>query len=100
LLVIISKVKVRRGEILLDYKIVFFDVDGTITHHDYGSISNNTKEAIKALKDKGLKVVAATGRPLSMCEEIKELGIDTFITANGAYVKHNQVLRWVMGMSG
>ncbi len=25
-----------------------------------------------------------------MCEEIKELGIDTFITANGAYVKHNQ----------
>ncbi|WP_054023208.1 Cof-type HAD-IIB family hydrolase [Bacillus sp. FJAT-28004] len=74
----------------MDYKIVFFDVDGTITHHEDGSISNNTKEAIKALKDKGLKVVAATGRPLSMCEEIKELGIDTFITANGAYVKHNQ----------
>jgi hydroxymethylpyrimidine pyrophosphatase-like HAD family hydrolase len=39
---------------------------------------------------KGLRVVAATGRPLSMCEEIRELGIDTFITANGAYVKHNQ----------
>lgn len=72
------------------YKIVFFDVDGTITHHEDGSISNNTKEAIKALKNKGLRVVAATGRPLSMCNEISELGIDTFITANGAYVKHNQ----------
>ena len=35
-------------------------------------------------------MVAATGRPLSMCEEIRELGIDTFITANGAYAKHNQ----------
>src|SRR3954453_17375309 len=73
----------------MDYKIVFFDVDGTITNHEDGSISNNTKEAIKALQDKGIRVVAATGRPLSMCNEIRELGIDTFITANGGYAKHN-----------
>ena len=72
------------------YKIVFFDVDGTITNFEDGSISNSTKEAIKVLKEKGLEVVAATGRPLSMCNEIEELGIDTFITANGAYVKHNE----------
>ncbi|WNB90997.1 Cof-type HAD-IIB family hydrolase [Bacillus sp. NEB1478] len=74
----------------MDYKIAFFDVDGTITHHEDGSISNHTKDAITALKNKGLTVVAATGRPLSMCNEIRELGIDTFITANGAFVKHNQ----------
>lgn len=76
----------------MNYKIVFFDVDGTITHHENGSISSKTKEAIIALKSKGLRVVAATGRPLSMCKEIKELGIDTFITANGAYVKHEQIV--------
>lgn len=74
----------------MGYKIVFFDVDGTITNFEDGSISNSTKEAIKVLKDKGIKVVAATGRPLSMCDEIEALGIDTFITANGAYVKHNK----------
>ncbi|TQR20600.1 Cof-type HAD-IIB family hydrolase [Psychrobacillus vulpis] len=73
----------------MDYKIVFFDVDGTITNHEDGSISKNTKEAIKVLKNNGIRVVAATGRPLSMCKEIRELGIDTFITANGGYVKHN-----------
>jgi len=76
----------------MNYKIAFFDVDGTITHHEDGSISSKTKEAIIALKSKGLRVVAATGRPLSMCKEIKELGIDTFITANGAYVKHEQTV--------
>ncbi|MGM0837905.1 MAG: Cof-type HAD-IIB family hydrolase [Bacillota bacterium] len=76
----------------MDYKIVFFDVDGTITHHEDGTISDRTKEAIQALKNKGLKVVAATGRPLSMCKEIRELGIDTFITANGAYVKHQDLV--------
>ncbi|WP_060203764.1 Cof-type HAD-IIB family hydrolase [Sporosarcina koreensis] len=74
----------------MGYKIVFFDVDGTITNFEDGSISNSTKEAIKELHDKGIKVVAATGRPLSMCTEIETLGIDTFITANGAYVKHNK----------
>ncbi|MFD1736333.1 Cof-type HAD-IIB family hydrolase [Bacillus salitolerans] len=74
----------------MDYKIVFFDVDGTITHHEDGSIPTTTKEAIQSLLHKGIKVVAATGRPLSMCKELEELGIDTFITANGAYVKHQQ----------
>lgn len=74
----------------MSYKIVFFDVDGTITNFEDGSISNSTKEAISALINIGIKVVAATGRPLSMCNEIGALGIDTFITANGAYVKHNK----------
>ncbi|HJF31384.1 MAG TPA: Cof-type HAD-IIB family hydrolase [Sporosarcina psychrophila] len=74
----------------MDYKIVFFDVDGTLTHQESGCISPSTKEAIKVLINKGIRVVAATGRPLSMCQEIRELGIDTFITANGAYVKHGQ----------
>ena len=74
----------------MDYKIVFFDIDGTITHHKDGSISSSTKEAIKALKSKGLRVAAATGRPLSMCNELRKLGIDTFITANGGYAKHVQ----------
>ncbi|MCA1055772.1 Cof-type HAD-IIB family hydrolase [Rossellomorea aquimaris] len=74
----------------MEYKIVFFDIDGTLTHHEDGSIPQNTKDAIKLLKDKGLVVVAATGRPLSMCSEIRELGIDTVISANGAYVKHHE----------
>lgn len=72
----------------MNYKIAFFDIDGTITHHEDGSISQNTKNAIKLLKDRGMIVAAATGRPLSMCSEIRELGIDTFISANGALVKH------------
>ncbi|MGG5774048.1 Cof-type HAD-IIB family hydrolase [Bacillus subtilis] len=76
----------------MEYKVVFFDIDGTITHYKDGNVSNNTKKTIKTLKNKGFKLVAATGRPLSMCEEIRELGIDTFITANGGYVKHKDVV--------
>ncbi|WP_306979012.1 Cof-type HAD-IIB family hydrolase [Alkalicoccobacillus murimartini] len=72
----------------MSFRIVFFDVDGTLTDHRDGSISPLTKQAIQTLLHKGIHVVAATGRPLSMCTELKEIGIQTFITANGAYVKH------------
>ena len=68
----------------MDYKIVFFDVDGTLTNEHNRDIPLSTKLAIKELIAKGYIVVAATGRPLSMCKELEALGIETFITANGA----------------
>lgn len=73
----------------MKYKVVFFDVDGTLTDHQTGEIPAATRRAIQALQRKGILVVAATGRPLSMCEELKELGITTFITANGGLVTHH-----------
>ncbi|MGX1265967.1 Cof subfamily protein (haloacid dehalogenase superfamily) [Rossellomorea marisflavi] len=66
-------------------KVIFFDIDGTLTHHEDGSIPSSTKDAIGELLERGIKVVAATGRPLSMCGKIQDLGIETFITANGGY---------------
>ena len=81
----------------MKHKILFFDVDGTITSEIDGSISESTKVAIKKLIQNGYHVVAATGRPLSMCHEIADLGIETFISANGAYVKHqNQCIHKIV----
>lgn len=80
----------------MNYKIAFFDIDGTLKDYQDESISKSTKTAIIELKHKGIKLVAATGRPLSMCDEIRELGIDIFITSNGGYVKHgNKVIHKV-----
>lgn len=72
----------------MDYKIVFFDVDGTLVNYEDGRMQESTRNAIQQLKDKGIHIVAATGRPLSMCQDLRYVGIETFITANGAYVKH------------
>jgi Cof subfamily protein (haloacid dehalogenase superfamily) len=72
----------------MDCKMVFFDVDGTLTSHEDGRIPEDTRAAIRALQRNGIKVGAATGRPLSMCRELSQLGIDTVITANGGYAKH------------
>lgn len=74
----------------MDYKIAFFDIDGTLTSPIDGSISESTKSALNDLKNQGVILVAATGRPLSMCDDIRSLGIDVFITSNGGYVKHGE----------
>jgi Cof subfamily protein (haloacid dehalogenase superfamily) len=72
----------------MDCKIIFFDVDGTLINYGNGCIERSTKNALQILRNKGIRLVAATGRPLSMCHGLQELGIDTFITANGAYTRH------------
>lgn len=69
------------------YKIVFFDVDGTLLSEIDRCIPPSTKEAINRLINKGIKVVVATGRPYSLCEEFVSMGIDTIISANGALIK-------------
>ncbi|GAB6440248.1 Cof-type HAD-IIB family hydrolase [Bacillus luti] len=69
------------------YKVVFFDVDGTLLSEIDRSMHESTKEAVRRLIDKGIHVVVTTGRPYSLCSQFKELGINTFISANGAHVK-------------
>jgi len=55
--------------------IVFFDVDGTLINYEDGCVEESTKQAIQLLQEKGIHLVAATGRPLSMCYELKALGL-------------------------
>ncbi|EJR39099.1 Cof-type HAD-IIB family hydrolase [Bacillus mycoides] len=69
------------------YKVVFFDVDGTLLSEIDRSMHESTKEAIQRLIDKEIHVVVTTGRPYSLCSQFKELGINTFISANGAHIK-------------
>lgn len=71
------------------YKIVFFDVDGTLLSEIDRSIPISTKKAINSLIERGIKVVVTTGRPNSLCEEFETIGIDTIISANGALIKCN-----------
>jgi Cof subfamily protein (haloacid dehalogenase superfamily) len=69
-------------------KIVFFDIDGTLLNHDK-KIPKSTREALKTLTENGVHVAIATGRAPFMFADLREdLGIDTFISFNGQYVKH------------
>lgn len=54
-------------------KAIFFDVDGTLLSIGSGKIPQSTLESLKKLKEKGIKIVLATGRHTN---EIKQLPLD------------------------
>jgi len=72
----------------MNYKLVILDIDGTILPHGK-SISYATKHAVEQLKEKNIQVVIATGRaPYFSKSIIQELGVNSLVHFNGAYVLH------------
>lgn len=70
------------------YKIVFFDIDGTLINEEK-EIPSDTRKAILSLQKKGIHVVIATGRsPFHLRRIREELQIKSFISYNGAYVEY------------
>lgn len=76
-------------------KAVFFDIDGTLYSHVTNTVPLSAQLALKALQNKGMKVIACTGRHVT---ELEELGIDRyvsfdgFVTLNGQYCYDDQGL--------
>jgi Cof subfamily protein (haloacid dehalogenase superfamily) len=64
---------------------VFFDIDGTLISFKTGKIPESTQNALKKLREKGIKVIVATGRSINSLHHISHLEFDGFITFNGAY---------------
>ena len=66
-------------------KAIFFDIDGTLVSFETHKIPASTHEALKALRDKGIKIFIATGRPQCLINNLGDLEFDGYITVNGSY---------------
>ena len=74
----------------MTYKALFLDIDGTILKPDH-TYTESTKDAIIQVKDQGVEVFLATGRPIHEINELAaELTIDSFIGYNGAYALYQK----------
>lgn len=69
------------------YKLVAMDLDGTLLN-SYGIISQNNKAAINELKNRGIEVIIASGRPKDSVKNFaKEIGATNYcICGNGSLV--------------
>lgn len=69
------------------YKLIAVDLDGTMLN-SYGIVTENTKNVIKNVINKGTDVIIASGRPIDSIKGIaKEIGSENyFIAGNGALV--------------
>lgn len=67
-------------------KAIFFDIDGTLVSFQTHTVPASTRKALQLLREKGIKVFIATGRPKSlMMEAVGDLDFDGYVTLNGAY---------------
>ncbi len=66
-------------------KAIFFDIDGTLVSFKTHKIPASTQEALKALRDKSIKIFIATGRPQCLINNLGDLEFDGYITVNGSY---------------
>ena len=66
-------------------KAIFFDIDGTLLSFKTHTVPQSTIDAINAVKQKGIKVILATGRLLNQVKNLGDIEFDGFITVNGSY---------------
>lgn len=66
-------------------KAVFFDIDGTLVSFKTHSVPDSAIQAIKRLRERGVKVFIATGRLLRHTEVVNHIEVDGYVTVNGSY---------------
>lgn len=76
------------------YKLIAVDMDGTLLN-EQKVITDRTKKAIQMARDKGVKIVLASGRPIEGLERyLKELGLTTaddyVMSFNGSLIQNVQ----------
>ena len=66
-------------------RIAFFDIDGTLVNFGAGDISGVVKRSLRALRERGIKLFFATGRPPYLVPAFQNVTFDGMMTFNGSY---------------
>ena len=66
-------------------KIAFFDIDGTLVDMNTKSITDKMIDTLLALKQKGIILCIATGRPPTSVPSFPRIEFDAFLTFNASY---------------
>lgn len=72
----------------MEIKAAFFDIDGTLLAHPEKIIPESSSRSIGKLKEKGILVIASTGRHISEMRKLPldDIGFDYMVTLNGQLV--------------
>ena len=74
---------------LMDKKIIFFDIDGTLLSETTHQIPESTKLALKVAREQGNLLFINTGRCISNIDPvIKELDFDGYVCGCGTYIEY------------
>lgn len=65
-------------------KAIFFDIDGTLVSFKTHRMSDRIKVALHAVRESGIKLFIASGRPMTIIDNLDGFPFDGYITMNGA----------------
>lgn len=68
-----------------DYKIAFFDIDGTLIDMETKKMTERMRHTLLQLKENGVILCIATGRPLRSVPKFQNPSFDVYLTFNGSY---------------
>ena len=67
-------------------KLLFLDIDGTLTEPGYNVPPASALEAIKKAQKNGHRVFLCSGRNLAMLKPLLSYGFDGYVASSGGYV--------------
>lgn len=72
-------------------KAIFFDLDGTLLSHTTRCIPQDTVQALRKLRDKGIRIFMATGRHSTELSRlpVHDIRFDGYVTLNGQLCLNN-----------
>ena len=73
-------------------KLVFLDIDGTLTVPGENTPPKGALQAIRTARENGHKVFLSTGRNPAMCAPLLDFGFDGMIACAGGYVRYKDTV--------
>lgn len=76
-------------EVIMDQKLIFLDIDGTLTEPGKNVPPVSAVDAVRRARDRGHKVVLCSGRNYGMLFPVLEFGFDGLIASAGGYIEYD-----------
>lgn len=73
----------------MDQKLIFLDIDGTLTEPGKNVPPRSAVEAVRRAREKGHKVVLCSGRNYGMLFPVMQYGFDGLAASAGGYIEYN-----------
>lgn len=84
-----ARSKRKQKEVIMERKLIFLDIDGTLTEPGKNVPPQSAVEAVRRAQDRGHKVVLCSGRNYGMLFPVLEYGFDGLIASAGGYIEYD-----------
>lgn len=73
----------------MDRKLIFLDIDGTLTEPGKNVPPESAVDAVRRAREKGHRVVLCSGRNYGMLFPVLQFGFDGVVASAGGYIEYN-----------